>query len=50
MNQEHRFELVDTGLLPTLPSPSEPEPFAARARQQRADAAAGDDRLGSPRA
>ena len=39
MNQEHRFELVDTGLLPTLPSPSEPEPFAARARQQRADAA-----------
>ena len=39
MNQEHRFELADTGLPPTSPSPSEPEPFAARARQQRADAA-----------
>ena len=40
MNQEHRFELVDTGPLPTLPSPSESQPFAARARQQRANAAA----------
>ena len=38
MNQEHRFELVDTG----LPRPAEPvgtRAFAARARQQRADAA-----------
>ena len=40
MNQEHRFERADTGLPPTLHSPSESGHFAARARQQRADAAA----------
>jgi uncharacterized protein YjiS (DUF1127 family) len=36
MNQEHRFEQADVGLPPALQSGS----FAARARQQRADAAA----------
>jgi uncharacterized protein YjiS (DUF1127 family) len=40
MNQEHRFEQAEVGLSPTLHSPSESGHFAARARQQRADAAA----------
>ena len=40
MNQEHRFELAGTGLPSTSQSPSELGHFAARARQQRADAAA----------
>ena len=40
MNQVHRFEQADAGLPPALHSPSESGHFAARARQQRADAAA----------
>ena len=40
MNQVHRFEQADAGLPSTLHSPSESGHFAARARQQRADAAA----------
>ena len=40
MNQEHRFELAGPSLPSTLQSPSELGHFAARARQQRADAAA----------
>jgi uncharacterized protein YjiS (DUF1127 family) len=40
MNQEHRFAQADTGPPATLHSPSESGHFAARARQQRADAAA----------
>jgi uncharacterized protein YjiS (DUF1127 family) len=40
MNKEHRFEQADRGLAPTLLSPTELGHFAARARQQRADAAA----------
>ena len=39
MNQAHRFEQADAGLAPALHSPSKGH-FAARARQQRADAAA----------
>ena len=40
MNQEHRFELAGPSLPSTSQSPSELGHFAARARQQRADAAA----------
>jgi uncharacterized protein YjiS (DUF1127 family) len=40
MNQEHRFEQADRGLAPALLSPTELGHFAARARQQRANAAA----------
>jgi uncharacterized protein YjiS (DUF1127 family) len=40
MNQEHLFDVTGTGLRSTSPSPSESGHFGARARQQRADAAA----------
>jgi uncharacterized protein YjiS (DUF1127 family) len=40
MNQEHRFEFVDTGRSPTFQSPSELGHLVARARQERAQAAA----------
>ena len=40
MNQEHRFELADAGLRPIFQPPAELGRFAARARQQRADAMA----------
>jgi uncharacterized protein YjiS (DUF1127 family) len=40
MNQEHLFELTGAGSRWTSPSPSESGHFAARAGQQRSDAAA----------
>jgi uncharacterized protein YjiS (DUF1127 family) len=40
MNQEHRFELAGPSLPSTSQRPSELRHFAARARQQHADAAA----------
>ncbi len=40
MNQEHRFEMADTGPPASLQSSSESRHFAARAGEQHADAAA----------
>src|SRR5918996_1164134 len=40
MNQDHRFEFLDTRLAPTFQSPSELGHVIARARQQRAEATA----------